>query len=53
MYLEHSRSQQAVYKDSLLSHSDSFSVATQARQEIQIWLGLTQRHMGVRGRTVT
>jgi hypothetical protein len=25
MYLEHSRSQQSVYKGSLLSHSDSFS----------------------------
>jgi hypothetical protein len=29
------------------------SVTTQARQEIRIWRGLTQRHMGVRGRTVT
>jgi hypothetical protein len=28
-------------------------VTTQARQEIRIWRGLTQRHMGVRGRTVT
>jgi hypothetical protein len=28
-------------------------VMTQARQEIRIWRGLTQRHMGVRGRTVT
>ncbi|KAF1938953.1 hypothetical protein EJ02DRAFT_457456, partial [Clathrospora elynae] len=27
-------------------------VTTQARQKIQIWRGLTQRHMGVRGRTV-
>jgi hypothetical protein len=26
MYLEHSRSQQSVYKGSLLSHSDSFSL---------------------------
>jgi hypothetical protein len=103
MYLEHSRSQQPVYKGSLPSHSDSFlsihivqlcllaifslaplhplvhqistqlstsggtsksactnstyntitTVTTQARQEIRIWRGLTQRHMGVRGRTVT
>jgi hypothetical protein len=30
-----------------------WAVTTQARQEIQIWHGLTQRHMGVRGRTVT
>jgi hypothetical protein len=29
------------------------TVTTQARQEIRIWRGLTQRHMGVRGRTVT
>jgi hypothetical protein len=29
------------------------AVTTQARQEIRIWRGLTQRHMGVRGRTVT
>jgi hypothetical protein len=29
------------------------NVTTQARQEIRIWRGLTQRHMGVRGRTVT
>jgi hypothetical protein len=28
-------------------------VTTQARQEIRIWRGLTQRHMGVRGRTGT
>jgi hypothetical protein len=28
-------------------------VMTQARQEIRIWRGLTQRHMEVRGRTVT
>jgi hypothetical protein len=28
-------------------------VTTQARQEIRIWRGLTQRHMRVRGRTVT
>jgi hypothetical protein len=28
-------------------------VITQARQEIRIWRGLTQRHMGVRGRTAT
>jgi hypothetical protein len=28
-------------------------VTTQARREIRIWRGLTQRHMGVRGRTVT
>jgi hypothetical protein len=30
-----------------------FYVTTQARQEIRIWRGLTQRHMGVCGRTVT
>jgi hypothetical protein len=29
------------------------NVMTQARQEIRIWRGFTQRHMGVRGRTVT
>jgi hypothetical protein len=29
------------------------SVTTQARQEIRTRCGLTQRHMGVRGRTVT
>jgi hypothetical protein len=28
-------------------------VTTQARQEIRIWRGLAQRHMGVHGRTVT
>jgi hypothetical protein len=28
-------------------------VTTQARQEIRTWCGLTQRHMGVHGRTVT
>ncbi|KAF1938420.1 hypothetical protein EJ02DRAFT_457878 [Clathrospora elynae] len=28
-------------------------VTTQARQKIRIWRSLTQRHMGVRGRTVT
>jgi hypothetical protein len=31
----------------------NLSVTTQARQEIRIWRGLTQRHMGVRGRTGT
>ncbi|KAF1940830.1 hypothetical protein EJ02DRAFT_222485 [Clathrospora elynae] len=29
------------------------NVTTQARQQIRIWRGLTQRHIGVRGRTVT
>jgi hypothetical protein len=33
--------------------AEAADVTTQARQEIRIWRGLTQRHMGVRGRTVT
>jgi hypothetical protein len=33
--------------------SDLLAVMTQARQEIRIWRSLTQRHMGVRERTVT
>jgi hypothetical protein len=38
---------------SLTAPSTPPFVTTQARQEIRIWRGLTQRHMGVRGRTVT
>jgi hypothetical protein len=52
-----SRREQVVdwYLDELLSLGSHLiqTVTTQARQEIRIWRGLTQRHMGVRGRTVT
>jgi hypothetical protein len=37
----------------LLKIHTLITVTMQARQEIRIWYGLTQRHMRVRGRTVT
>jgi hypothetical protein len=39
--------------DAYDNDSSELAVTTQARQEIRIWRGLTQRHRGVRGRTVT
>jgi hypothetical protein len=40
-------------KEEMDRRNRDIRVMTQARQEIRIWRGLTQRHMGVRGRTVT
>jgi hypothetical protein len=39
--------------ESIVNAAWLVAVTTQARQEIRIWCGLIQRHMGVRGRTVT
>jgi hypothetical protein len=42
-----------IFIKAIWASKERTAVTTQARQEIRIWRGLTQRHMGVRGRTVT